>query len=426
MLKLRDLRAASVVAQLGSAGRAAEILSLSQPAVTHAIRRIESHIREPVFERHHRGMVPTALGQVVLNRVNRALENFTLAGQEIARCPVCGPTRPNALETLKRTVSHTHLQVLVRLADSGSVAGTAAALEVTRTVVYRLLRDMEGILGAPIFNRGVTFVCTPLGQVLVRFAKLVLTELRILSEEIELHAGHVSGRVVIGTLPSSRSYLVPAVAARIARRYPRLRLSMRDEPCEKLISELACGNVDLIVGSIEQARKAKKFEHQLLFREPMVILARAGHALTRKPVVTIEDLARESWVLPPAGAPTRGHLENLFLREGLPVPTDIVETDSMAAIRVLIVEDERITIASPNRARFEIQHGLFEILRFPIGDVCFDFGYTIRSQAAVSPGTHEFIRALEELSASEQGMWRGPVPAAAPHAMAPEGSVRTA
>lgn len=73
-LKMRHLVLLLQIQQHGSLTRVAEHMASSQPAVTNALSELESMFGTPLFERSSRGMRPTALGAVVLERA-RAMVN---------------------------------------------------------------------------------------------------------------------------------------------------------------------------------------------------------------------------------------------------------------------------------------------------------------------------------------------------------------
>jgi DNA-binding transcriptional LysR family regulator len=67
-LKLRDLHVLRAAARLGSLGKAANELAISQPAVSKAITDLEGLLGVRLLERSPRGVEPTIYGQVLLNR----------------------------------------------------------------------------------------------------------------------------------------------------------------------------------------------------------------------------------------------------------------------------------------------------------------------------------------------------------------------
>ena len=63
LLKFRQLRKVEALVRHQTLTRAASELGLTQPALTKAVRELEEVIGEPLFERHARGVRPTAAGQ---------------------------------------------------------------------------------------------------------------------------------------------------------------------------------------------------------------------------------------------------------------------------------------------------------------------------------------------------------------------------
>ncbi|ATG19377.1 LysR family transcriptional regulator [Ralstonia pickettii] len=63
---LRQLRAFTTIVSAGSLGRAAEILHVTQPALSRIIKRLEDEVGAPLFDRHAKGMQMTAIGEALL------------------------------------------------------------------------------------------------------------------------------------------------------------------------------------------------------------------------------------------------------------------------------------------------------------------------------------------------------------------------
>jgi DNA-binding transcriptional LysR family regulator len=80
---LKQLTALVTVAEVGSVTKAARLLHLVQPAVTRQIRMLEEEIGAPLFDRTRQGMIPTAAGEVLVERARRALQELERARAEI-------------------------------------------------------------------------------------------------------------------------------------------------------------------------------------------------------------------------------------------------------------------------------------------------------------------------------------------------------
>src|SRR5437762_13716760 len=79
------VRTFAEVVRHASFSRAAETLHVSQPAVSHHIRHLESALGARLLERVGRRAFPTAAGEVLLEHAGRALAELEAARQAIQR-----------------------------------------------------------------------------------------------------------------------------------------------------------------------------------------------------------------------------------------------------------------------------------------------------------------------------------------------------
>lgn len=82
---LNDLRAFLCVVEEGSLGKAAERLSLTQPALSRIVKRLEVDVGEPLFERHSGGMRMTAYARALLPHARLLHQEEKAARDEINR-----------------------------------------------------------------------------------------------------------------------------------------------------------------------------------------------------------------------------------------------------------------------------------------------------------------------------------------------------
>lgn len=82
-LKLHLLRVAHALEVHGSLLKAAAALGLGQPALSRSLHELEEIVGAPLFERHARGVRPTAVGVVVIRLARRVLAELTRAEDEL-------------------------------------------------------------------------------------------------------------------------------------------------------------------------------------------------------------------------------------------------------------------------------------------------------------------------------------------------------
>lgn len=82
-MELQQLTYFRTLAHMQHVTRAAESLSLSQPALSRSIARLEEELGVPLFERQGRSITLNRYGQLFLKRVDRILKEFEEGKQEL-------------------------------------------------------------------------------------------------------------------------------------------------------------------------------------------------------------------------------------------------------------------------------------------------------------------------------------------------------
>lgn len=82
-MEWNQLRYFQTVGQLEHFTHASEKLSVSQPALSRAIARLEEELGVPLFDREGRTVSLNRYGQIFLNRINRAMQEISAGEREI-------------------------------------------------------------------------------------------------------------------------------------------------------------------------------------------------------------------------------------------------------------------------------------------------------------------------------------------------------
>lgn len=84
-----------------------------------------------------------------------------------------------------------------------------------------------------------------------------------------------------------------------------------------------------VQGLSPEVSRLSELNYEALAEQPHAPVVRADHPLTRRRRVGLEDLIKETWILPPAGNIMRDELTLLFLQKKPPLPNQIIETSSL-------------------------------------------------------------------------------------------------
>lgn len=218
-----------------------------------------------------------------------------------------------------------------------SLLHAAEAAGMSQPAASKLLRELEEALGVPLFERHARGVePTAYGEVLVRRAHAVLAEIRSAQDEVRALQRGERYRVAIGSVMSPGTDLLPNALALLEQRHPRMVVSVEMDTSRPLVTRLLEGRLDIVIGRILDPDSAHMLAFESLAEEPHSLIARAGHPLSRRRRLGVEDLVDYTWVLPPRDSILRERLNAMFLQRGLPLPARVVETSSVPMITNLL------------------------------------------------------------------------------------------
>lgn len=402
MLKfpVRQARAFLEVAKRGGVTRAAAVLNKSQTSVTRAIRDFERSLGFELFKRSSRGMELTAYGEVFHPKAAAALEQFQAARELVP--PETLNASLGAARLFRMDVSDQWLDALVAAVETQNVAAAANQLGITPAAVNVSLRKLEDSLGMPLFERSaMTLDSTAFAKGVVRHVKLARNLLRQGVEEMASIQGATHGRVVVGTLPFVRTVIVPTAVMRLLDAHSELRIATKEAPYADLITDLRCGDVDILVGALRGASADADVEEEQLIEDKLSVIVRAGHPLLKRSALSWADLLAFPWVLPRGGIPTRDLLNARLSERGLSEPKRLVESSSFIIQRALVMDSDRLTVLSRHQCRREERAGLLACLDFELPGTARPIGITRHAHHDLSPAAallaEEVRRATAEL-----------------------------
>lgn len=296
------------------------------------------------------------------------------------------------------------LVLLVELGRHGSILHAAQAAHLTQPAASRLLADLEDALGVKLFERlprGVA--ATWYGEVMIRRAGAALAELDAGHQEVmELLSG-LSGRVAVGAVLTPSTTLLPAAVCLLKQRQPRVHIAVSVDTSKILIQHLRNGELDLVIGRVLDSESAAQLSFEPLTDEPHCLAVRAGHPLAGRSDLTLPELARQSWILPPGGSILRDRLAALFLSAGLDQPQQTVETLSLPVISSLLAQSDMVSALPEELVRPYREAGLLTVLDYDLGLRMDAYGIVTRRGHQLSPGADLMLACLRE-EAARRGM----------------------
>ncbi len=196
------------------------------------------------------------------------------------------------------------LAALVAVSDHGTFSAAADALHTVQSNVSTHIRRLERELGAQLVDRAGSRL-TEEGEVVV--ARRIQAELEALAADVAALRHEVAGNVRVGVISSTARWLVPLLLTAMRDCHPHVQVEVVDASTTSLAPQVVNGHLDLAVVNLPVDETDLVTE--LLFEEDFLVVAPAGHALSRRRSVTLPDVARYRLLLPPRGTAFRADLD---------------------------------------------------------------------------------------------------------------------
>lgn len=189
-----------------------------------------------------------------------------------------------------------HLRYVVAAADHSSFRRAAASLNITQPTLSKRIRELEGKLGVPLFERSAGGAeLTPIGEEFVVSARRVLAELEAM--ENHARAGKVgdAGRLEIGFYTSLSSGALRDTLLTFVKQHPGVEVNVVEDARASLIGLLDRGVIDIIVVLGEPAYSG--YAHMSLWSDRIMVAFPKDHPLAAQDFVYWTDLKSERFLM---------------------------------------------------------------------------------------------------------------------------------
>jgi LysR family pca operon transcriptional activator len=238
-------------------------------------------------------------------------------------------------------------RAVLAIAEHGSLLKAARALGTSQPAVTKVLREVEQAVGVPLFDRlprGV--LANDYGRAFIARAQRVLGEVDRVGDDLARIADGESGTIVVGALPSAASGLMPGALARFRRAHPSMVVRVVHGRSDQLLPLLGAGSLDVVVGRLYEPQARDDFRREVLYDEPISILCRAGHAMLRKTVLSVADIAACDLLLPSLEQRVGQDVERAIAALGLEPHRPPLRSTSLSFIREMLLGSDSLAVLS--------------------------------------------------------------------------------
>jgi DNA-binding transcriptional LysR family regulator len=275
----------------------------------------------------------------------------------------------------------------------------AQRLCTTQPNISRTIAGLEHTLGVRLLDRRREGVePTQFGLALLDCGRAVFDDLRRGMKSLESLADPESGEVRIGSSSFFASTFISAVIERLSRRYPRaVSHLVTVTETDKLQDELSQRNVDLLIARKPEHASNDEFAFESLYNDSHVVVAGTQSPWVRKRSITLRELTKESWLLPPPERALGPVYLDVFRTAGLAYPRAAVFTVDPVVRIGLLTTGPFLTIVPAAVVRFSKRQDI-KILPLDLKHAVLPIGVITLKNRTLSPVTQLFIDGAREVA----------------------------
>ncbi len=140
------------------------------------------------------------------------------------------------------------LEYIIAIDKHKHFVRAAEACFVTQATLSMMIKKLEEELNVIIFDRSKQpVVATEIGEIIIRQAKIILSESKKLVELIKDEKKEMSGEIKLGIIPTVAPYLLPLFLNNFLKKYPKILVKINEFTTDQLIEKLITQEIDMAI-----------------------------------------------------------------------------------------------------------------------------------------------------------------------------------
>jgi LysR family hydrogen peroxide-inducible transcriptional activator len=188
------------------------------------------------------------------------------------------------------------LRYLASLARHRHFGRAAEECAVTQPALSMQIRELERELGVDLVERRPNdIMLTQTGLEVARRAERVLSAAHDLTEFARHSARTLTGRLRLGVIPTLAPYVLPQILPVLQRRFPDLRVELRETQTRTLMDELGRGTLDAVLLALPV--NERDIESIALFDDPFLLAVPSADPHPRAARIAATDIDQQRLIL---------------------------------------------------------------------------------------------------------------------------------
>jgi DNA-binding transcriptional LysR family regulator len=301
-------------------------------------------------------------------------------------------------QRLGRWLKLRDIHVLLTVAKCGSMGKAAEELSVSQPAISKVISDLEYALGVPLLDRNPRGVePTIYARAILDRGVAIFDELKQAVKHVEFLANPTAGELRIGSTIAIAAGFIPTAIDRLSRRYPQIVFHLSAGEASTTYRALDERTVDLVVspifGPIDE-----QIQGEVLYSEPLVVVAGARSPWARRRRIELGALGNESWTLPPEKSLYGSVVVEAFRAAGLDLPRATVFTSVTPVRNALVATGRYLSIVQGSVARFSPGNPALKVLPIELPTTHRPIAVLTLKNRTLSPIAQLFIKSAHEVA----------------------------
>jgi DNA-binding transcriptional LysR family regulator len=301
------------------------------------------------------------------------------------------------LKRVGRQLKLRDLNILMTVAQCGTMGKAAAQLNVSQPVVSKAIADLERAVGAQLLDRSKRGVEPTLyGGALIRRGVAIFDEMQQSLKDIEFLSDPSAGEVRIGTTDPIAAAIVLPVTDRLSREHPHMHFEVIVAGTVPLLDVLTARSVDLVMTRIDRP-VSEELNAETLFYDSLAVATGASNPLLRRRRLALADLLEEPWVFPKDNF-FAGLIDGIFRASGLEPPHPTVTTTSAALRTGLLATQRFLTVVAGFSLVLPSWRAELKALPVKLPDTRHPVAIVTLKRRLLSPAAQLFVERVRKLT----------------------------
>ena len=234
------------------------------------------------------------------------------------------------------------LNYFIKAAELLHFTDAAAASFVTQSTLSQQIKQLEGELGTPLFDRiGKQVRLTEAGSIFLIHAQKIILDIKKSKQALFEYGNMMNGQLNIGVTYSFSSLILPALTP-FSQKYPGITVHVESGAAGQLENKLRMADLDIILAFHEQT-DSDGLEMQPLFSSRVMMVVSKNNPMAKLHKITLKELAKTDLILQGSGFNSRDMLTEIFKKNRVS-PNIKLEMNDVHSLLAMVEAGNWVTI----------------------------------------------------------------------------------